>query len=119
MFFCETKKKKKVYSLNRFFTNQRKSSDHFSDAALVKYVPIQQGEPQKFCGVFYYTYFMLEGKTIIHYIHMVDVLFGPSVRSPVFKMAVSLYSLHSLRDCFQTSLPVDEVDSPIFGLTAH
>lgn len=81
--------KKKVYSLNRFFTNQRKSSDHFSDAALVKYVPIQQGEPQKFCGVFYYTYFMLEGKPIIHYVHTVDVLFGPSVRSPMFKMAVS------------------------------
>lgn len=32
--------------------NQRKSSDHFSNATLVKYVPIQQGEPQKFCGFF-------------------------------------------------------------------
>jgi len=60
MFFCETKKKKMVYSLNRFFMNQRKSSDHFSNATLVKYVPIQQGEPQKLRGFFYYTYILLE-----------------------------------------------------------
>jgi len=65
-----------VYSLNRFFMNQRKSSDHFSNATLVKYVPIQQGEPQKLCG-FFLLYIHFAGiKNIIHYIHTVDVLFG-------------------------------------------
>lgn len=76
---------KMVYSLNRFFTNQRKSSDHFSNATLVKYVPIQQGEPQSLCGIFLLWIYIMNGIlfffffflkiNVIHYIHMVDVLF--------------------------------------------